>query len=208
MRKNNFTKERYKLTNRLNKENRKGYSNIHYYMNFDDIADPSKDELSYNIAKKIYDGQEIGLTFEEIIGGDYRDYCNSLIASRKKPPVKNKLKVFIRYESYVILLALIVNLLLQKPNINSILRKGVNLTGYGIMAVITGILYFGVTLVLLREASKYNKIISDVKDGMFITLIAIASLINTNIYIGFWIYILLVIIFVVLAVVISKKLRI
>ena len=184
-------KERYRLAGRLNRENKKVYDEIYYYMHLGDMVDSNKEEIAYNIAEKIYKGQEIGQNYKESIGEDYIGYCDEILESREKVKLKDKLKVFTKIESYILVAALVLNILFQKINLLELFTTEIRISSFILVGIILGTVNYIIKIFVIKEGSKKNKIIDDMADGLLIGLLAGSAATDSSIYINSKIYLLL-----------------
>ncbi|BBF43446.1 hypothetical protein lbkm_2134 [Lachnospiraceae bacterium KM106-2] len=93
---NKKTKKLLKENNRLDKqikeENQEALTNIIVYLRGKQITEYNQEKIRFDITQMILDGQERGDTIEQIIGDDYKEFCDSVVC--EVPQLTKKQKIY------------------------------------------------------------------------------------------------------------------
>lgn len=75
--------ENNRTVNKLSRENYSVYKKIDYYLGLSESYDKSKVLIKNDIVNMLYGGQEIGQSWQEIIGEDYKKFADEIFENRK-----------------------------------------------------------------------------------------------------------------------------
>jgi DNA-binding ferritin-like protein (Dps family) len=95
-------RENREISKKLNEENHKIYVNIVCYIRVSSINEKEKEQIIADILDMFLRGQEEGKAIQEIIGNDYKAFCDSIIQSVRPKKIKewdyfNKAWEYIKY---------------------------------------------------------------------------------------------------------------
>ncbi|CDX03561.1 putative membrane-anchored protein [Desulfitobacterium sp. LBE] len=77
------------------KENQEVYTNMIVYIRSSNMTDYNQESVREDIIHMILDGQQRGDTIEKIMGGDYKELCDEIIAAMPKKTLKERIIEFI-----------------------------------------------------------------------------------------------------------------
>ncbi|QQK08796.1 hypothetical protein [Miniphocaeibacter halophilus] len=122
----NFKKteiENNKIINKLTRENYAVYKKIDYYIGLNDGIDKSKLLIKNDIVNMLYDGQNRGDRWEEVIGEDYKAFADAIYESKKKMSFKLISLYYSTYLASGFLIAMLLNIFFNFMTISYVKQR-------------------------------------------------------------------------------------
>lgn len=102
-----FLKENAEFEKKLNDDSVKILRDIVVYLRRFDISEYHQEEIRRDIMQMVYDGEQRNETIENVIGYDYKSFCDEIINSMPKLTMKEKV---ITYSSYAFMFTSILSM--------------------------------------------------------------------------------------------------
>lgn len=202
--------ENNRLITKLNKDNYRAYDNISIYLDLDDEIDLSKKIIKNDIVKMIYEGQERGQSWDEIIGEDYKKFADEVMSTRKNIDKKARFLYMLKGVFMIITLVFIINSLPIIFGKYDFVKLGVEVPIYMIAILAVGVVSIAILSFYNVTKGKKDPKYAFLSSFLMILAMDIASFIfEDSFYMNYKLYFLLfsisVILFIAVSIIYSKE---
>ncbi len=151
-----LNRQNNKLDELISDENQEVFTDIICYLRNSDLSDYNIEVVRNDITTMVLDGQKRGDSIEQVIGGDYREFCDSIIDTFPKKTLIEKLLETTDLICFCMAILLTIHLLLSKETIdiikNLVTKQPIDFTYTISLGTVMGMVAIMIAAVLLVKA--------------------------------------------------------
>ena len=173
-----LNKENNILDSKIKEENQAIFTDMICYLRSSNLSAYNIEVVRNDLTEMILSAQERGENINDVVGDDYKDFCNSIIDTFPPKTISEKISEFTDTLSFSLAILLFINMLLSRDYINLIagLISGKNVTYSipvtpGILIQIIAIITFATFLV--HVITKNSLSLSESKEKLIIIIACI-----------------------------------
>lgn len=114
-----LNKENNRLDNEIKAENMDAFTDMIVYLRGSQLGEYEIEVVRNDLTNMVLEAQDRGESIESVVGGDYKEFCDNIIAALPKKSTKQKIIDFFDIFSFSFCILLVINLVFS-PDVHRI----------------------------------------------------------------------------------------